>query len=284
MGESINASIKRLISQYNIPPKQSLGQNFLIDENIYKKILKAADVSKNDCIFEIGAGLGTLTKLLCERARYVVTIETDKKLLPLLRQELSGFSNYTLIPGSALELSFQEIWKEAPNDCSQRKLVANIPYYITGKIMRAFLPDESITTIVLLVQSEVAERMKASPGDMSMLSLTAQWYADITVVSHVSRNCFFPSPKVDSSIIHLQRHGRNKKLLPDGITEKDIFRFARYAFNQKRKQIANSLAAGMQIASSKVADQLHSVDISPKSRPQDLKITDWITLTDLFSK
>lgn len=282
MKETAYDTIQRLITKYHIRPVKSRGQNFLIDEDTYESICTAANIAQGDQVLEIGTGLGTLTRRLSDRGARVITVENDEQLLGLLPKEFPDPEKVKIVPGNILDIPNEDLWQQfrVPGTI---KIVANIPYYITGKIIRKFLPDAISRVIVLLVQKEVAERMTATAGDTSMLSLTAQWYGDISVIKAVPRACFHPSPEVDSAVVRIERK-KNVPPLPPGTTEEDVFRLARMAFNQKRKKMTNSLSAGLHITTQQASELIERAGVSPHARPQDLGIEQWIKLCTAVMK
>lgn len=247
-----------------IKPKKSLGQNFLIDKNIVQKIIKTADINKNDIVLEIGPGKGALTKELAKVAKKVIAIEKDERLASLLKIE-----NVEIITGDAL--------KDLPKIKGKYKVAANIPYYLTSFLIRKLLEMENNPQeIVLLVQKEVAQRICAQPGKMNLLAVSVNYYAKPTIEGFVSKNCFWPKPKVDSAIL---------KMIPLKRKKDDFFfQTVRAGFSQPRKQLINNLSSGLKIKKERVEYVLNKAGISPKSRAQELSINDWLKLSSYFAK
>jgi len=269
-------NIKALMKKYQIIPRRSAGQNFLVDKNILQKIVLSADLKTSDNVLEIGPGLGILTEQLLETAKKVVSVELDRTLNYVLKQEFRKNKNYSklmIVNQDALELKPVDI--EDFFDHQPYKIVANIPYNITSKILRKFLEFKyPPTEMVLMVQKEVAERLVSIPGEMSKLAISAQFYSDIEIVSTVSRKCFIPAPEVDSSIVKLTI----KNKFPE-IDVKKFFQIIRISFAAKRKQLKNNLANGLHITNSQAEAILTKANIDPTTRAQQLSLDDWVNLS-----
>jgi len=264
--------------------KRTMGQNFLVDNDVLGKIIEAADIKPSDTILEIGPGLGTLTAELLKRAGEIVTIERDDKLAGLLNcsiaqllsdrgsnSTIQQFNNEKLrvINDDALKVNIEELIGDKPY-----KVVANIPYNITSPIIRKFLETEHKPELmVLMVQKEVAERIVAKPGDMSLLSISVQFYAEAEIVDLVKAESFFPVPKVDSAIIKLT--AKSQKLAAD---EKSYFRLVKFGFAARRKTLENNLAAGLHIEKSIAADIIRKTGLDAKIRAEDLSVANWLSL------
>ncbi len=254
--------------------KRTMGQNFLIDDEVLKKIITAADIKSSDTVLEIGPGLGVLTGELAKKAGKVIGVEKDDKLAEMLRGKFSN-TNVKILNQDALEFD--------PSDLGNYKLVANIPYNITSLIIRKFLEAENKPGLmVLMVQKEVAERIVARPrstgsgqaGDMSLLAISVQFYADAEIVEIVKNTSFFPVPKVDSAIIKLSTI--ICQLSAD--EEKSFFRIVKFGFAAKRKTLENNLSSGMHITKGETADIIRRAGLDEKIRAQDLSVEDWISL------
>ena len=275
-----------VLQKYNINFQKKYGQNFLIDANILEKIIAAAGVNENDCVLEIGPGIGTMTQYLCENAREVVAVEIDKKLVPILEQDtLSAYDNITIINEDILKVDINAIVQEK-NNGKPVKVVANLPYYITTPIImglfESHVPLESIT---IMVQKEVAERMQVGPGtkDYGALSLAVQYYAKPEVMMTVPASCFMPRPNVDSAVIKLTRHDNPPVTISD---EKLMVDIIRASFNQRRKTLVNGLgnAAGLEIKKEQVSSALEKMGLSPAIRGEALTLGDFAVLTELLGK
>ena len=275
-----------ILQKYNFNFQKKFGQNFLIDANILEKIISAAGVNKDDCVLEIGPGIGTMTQYLCENAREVVAVEIDKKLIPILQEDtLSSYNNITIINEDILKVDINAIVQEK-NDGKPIKVVANLPYYITTPIImglfESYVPLESIT---IMVQKEVAERMQVGPGtkDYGALSLAVQYYAKPEVMMTVPASCFMPRPNVDSAVIKLTRH---EKPLVQVSDEKLMFEIIRAAFNQRRKTLVNSLnnAGGLNINKEIVLAALEAMGLSATIRGEALTLAQFAELADFVKK
>lgn len=230
-----------IIRKYGFCFQKKYGQNFLIDANILKKIVSAAGITKNDCVIEVGPGIGALTQHLAEHGGQVVAVEIDKKLIPILEETLADYDNVTVLNEDILKVDIAELAKER-NKGQALKVVANLPYYITTPIIMGLFESRApISDMTVMVQREVAERMQAGPGskDYGVLSLAVQYYAIPEIVMNVPPVCFMPRPGVGSSVIRLNRR---KDRPVEAADERFLFSVIRAAFNQRRKTLANALA------------------------------------------
>ena len=229
-----------VLQKYHFNFQKKFGQNFLIDTHVLDKIIRAAEITKDDFVLEIGPGIGTMTQYLAQAAREVVAGEIDKALIPILQDTLSGFPNAEVIQDDILKVDIAELAAER-NGGRPIKVVANLPYYITTPIiMSLFEHDVPLALVTVMVQKEVAERMQAGPGskDYGALSLAVQYYADPYIVANVPPNCFMPRPNVGSAVIRLTRHKVPPVQVED---EKLMFQMIRASFNQRRKTLVNGL-------------------------------------------
>ncbi len=229
-----------ILQKYQFSFQKKFGQNFLIDAHVLDKIIRAADIGKDDMVLEIGPGIGTMTQYLAEAAGKVIAVEIDRNLIPILQDTLDGYENVRLINEDVLKLDLRKLVQEE-NEGKPVKVVANLPYYITTPIiMGLFEGSVPVSSITVMVQKEVAERMKSGPGnkDYGALSLAVQYYADTYLVANVPPNCFMPRPKVGSAVIRLTRHERPPV---ETVDEKLMFDIIRAAYNQRRKTLANGL-------------------------------------------
>ena len=254
-------------------PNKALGQHWLRDRDILSVIADEADLSKDDTVLEIGPGLGTLTSELLRRAGKVVAVEFDAGLA----RKLPG-----QFPGTSLEVVNEDILSfDLTTLPKGYKAVANVPYYITSKIVRALMTSSNRPNVaVLLVQKEVAERIAADPGDMSILAIAAQVYAEASLGIEVPKEYFTPPPKVDSQVIVLRTRGEPLVLPED---EKRFFRLVKAGFSAKRKKLRSSLAGGLSIDKQEVETILDAVGISPDARAEDLSIEDWRRLMEYMN-
>lgn len=273
--------IKETLKEEDLKVLKSLGQNFLVDENALAQIVASAEISSNDVIVEIGPGMGVLTFALAEKCGKVFAIEKDRKMSKFLRQEaekkLGAGNNIEIICQDILQMNLPEFLEK--NNIKKYKLVANIPYYITSPIIKLFLETEiQPETIVVLVQKEVAERICAKKGDLSILALSVLVYGNPEMVGVVGKKSFFPAPKVDSAILKIDSIGKN---LSDEKC-REIFRIIKIGFSAKRKKLAKNLAAGLKVNKVEVEKVLESNGIDINVRAQDLDLEDWVKLADCF--
>ena len=277
------ASIRRLLAKYGIAPSKGLGQSFLADQATMHAIVAAADLTRADTVLEIGPGLGLLTRQLAEAAGLVVAVELDGRMVGVLEEELGDLGNLRLVQGDILEVDHVAALVAATGvreDELCYLVVANLPYYITSQAIRRLLEARvPPSRMVLMVQREVAERIVAQPGEMSLLSLSVQLYGQATVVRRVPASAFHPRPKVDSAVLRIDLH---EAPLAGEATRERLFRLARAAFGQRRKQIHNSLSANLPMESEAVQALLRDSGIDPRRRPQALSVADWIGLAEAF--
>ena len=265
-----------LLRRFGLRPDKRLGQNFLVDQSALLKIMEIAAISPEDAVLEVGPGLGGLTSLLAAEARRVVAVELDGRLIPILKQVLSPFPNVQLVQGDILALN-----PLALIDTPSYKVVANIPYYITSALMRHLLEgDRRPTCLVLTVQREVAERICASPGELSLLALSVQVYGQPQVRAHIPAGAFYPPPKIDSAVIRVD-------ILPEPVIPTPLlspfFRLAKAGFSQKRKTLGNALAASLAWPKNKAEGLLLAAGIDPRRRAETLSLVEWGALTHQFA-
>lgn len=255
--------------------KRTMGQNFLVDKQALAQIVVAADIQSADTIVEIGPGLGVLTAELSKRASKVFAIEKDDKFAEVLKTQYTS-SNVKIINQDALDFDPGSYQLKA----NSYKLVANIPYNITSLIIRKFLEGEDKPEMmILLVQKEVAERIIAQPGDMSLLAVSVQFYAEVKIVAIVPKESFFPIPKVDSAIIKLKVKSQKHK-----VQSREFFRIVKFGFAAKRKTLENNLSAGMHIKKDDAHDIIKKADFQAKIRAEDLSVEDWIRLFEIIKE
>jgi 16S rRNA (adenine1518-N6/adenine1519-N6)-dimethyltransferase len=268
--------LRALLDAHGLHPKKSLGQNFLINEPLLKAIAQAADIAPDDLVVEVGPGVGTLTVQLARLARHVVAVELDQNMVAILRDTLASFDNITIIHQDILKLDLDSVL--SVQHSAQYKVVANLPYYITSAVIRKFLDHaRKPSLLVLMVQQEVAQRILAAPGEMSLLAVSVQFYATPSRVMKLPAGAFYPPPKVDSALVRLDVRAE----LPDVDVEK-FFRVAQAGFGQKRKQLHNSLAAGLGISHPASEALLNRAQIAPQRRAQTLTIEEWARLANLL--
>ncbi|SHO53065.1 16S rRNA (adenine(1518)-N(6)/adenine(1519)-N(6))-dimethyltransferase RsmA [Anaerocolumna xylanovorans] len=272
-----------VLNKYHFNFQKKYGQNFLIDTRVLDKIVKAAEVTKDDLVVEIGPGIGTLTQYLCEAAREVVAVEIDKNLIPILEDTLSAYDNVTILNEDILKVDLNRLVQER-NAGKPVKVVANLPYYITTPIImglfEAHVPVENIT---VMVQKEVADRMQAGPGgkDYGALSLAVQYYAKPYIAANVPPNCFMPRPNVGSAVIRLTLHDEKPVVIKD---ENLLFKLIRASFNQRRKTLANGLNNNEEIKLSKelITEAITELNLSPSIRGEALTLSDFAALSNLI--
>jgi len=265
------SKIKELCEEFGIRPTKSKGQNFLIDKNILDKIIVSADLKKSDTVLEVGPGFGVLTEELLGRVQKVFAIELDKKLFDYLSEKFYCVGNLEIINQDILKLEIRNL------KLKKYKVIANLPYQITSAVIRKFLENKiKPKLLVLMVQKEVAERICARPGDMSLLAISVQFYGKPEIVSRVSKNCFWPVPKVDSAILRITPIKREKN------DEEKFFCIVRAGFAHPRKQLRRNLADGLNISVGQIDKSLEFAKLNPKIRAEELGVEDWIILTNLI--
>ncbi|MDO5689583.1 MAG: 16S rRNA (adenine(1518)-N(6)/adenine(1519)-N(6))-dimethyltransferase RsmA [Tissierellia bacterium] len=271
------AYLSRVLEKHGFTFSKALGQNFLIDGNVLRRIADGADLSKEDFVLEIGPGVGTLTEELAIRSEKVVAVELDRRLIPILKETLAAYDNVEVIHQDAMETDFQELIESKGNGL-RPKLVANLPYNV-GTVLVAKLLEERLplTSMTVLLQNEVADRMVAEPGtkDYGSLSVLIAYYTKGKKLFKVPRTVFRPKPNVDSAVVHLVR----KTHLPE-IDEDLLFRLVRAGFNQRRKTILNSLTAEEAgVEKAVLLEVLERLNLSPKLRAENLSLGDFIEIT-----
>ena len=274
-----------IIKKYEFAFQKKFGQNFLIDGHVLDKIIAAAEVTKEDCVVEIGPGIGTLTQYLAEAAREVVSIEIDKMLIPILQETLADYSNVTIINQDVLKVDLEQVVREH-NGGRPVKIVANLPYYITTPIiMTLFESHLPISSVTVMVQKEVAQRMQAGPGtkDYGALSLAVQYYARAELVANVPPNCFMPRPGVGSAVIRLTKYQTPPVQVSD---ETAMFRIIRASFNQRRKTLVNGLNNSPQVPGTKeeILAALKDMGLPETVRGETLTLEQFARLTDLLGE
>ena len=270
-----------VLQKYNFNFQKKFGQNFLIDTSVLDRIVSAAEITAEDCVLEIGPGIGTMTQRLAAKAREVVAVEIDRNLIPILEDTLSDCDNVTVINDDILKVDINKIVQEK-NGGNPIKGVANLPYYITTPIiMELFESHVPLKSITVMVQKEVADRMQVGPGtkDYGALSLAVQYYAKPEIVANVPPNCFIPRPNVGSAVIHLSRY----EVPPVKVTdEKKMFALIRASFNQRRKTLVNSLNNSPVLGWSKeqIAEVLEEMQLPATVRGEALTLQQFAELSD----
>jgi 16S rRNA (adenine1518-N6/adenine1519-N6)-dimethyltransferase len=275
MNEIPPLNAANLLKRHGVRAHKGLGQNFLQDPLALEKIVSAAQIQPTETVLEIGPGLGSLTRYLAVSAKEVVAVELDLNLLPLLKAVLTPYPNIRLIHGDILKLSPKDLITE-----KDYLVVANIPYYITSAVIRHLLETEvKPRRIVLTVQKEVAERICAKPGDMSLLALSVQVYGNPRIAARIPASAFFPEPKVDSAVLCVDIYSA-PLIQPELIDT--FFRLIKAGFTQKRKTLRNSVSSGLHISPMAAADLLTSAGINPQRRAETLSIEEWQVLSEII--
>ena len=272
-----------ILQKYKFNFQKKFGQNFLINTSVLERIIAAAQITEEDCVLEIGPGIGTMTQYLAESAGQVVAVEIDKALIPILEETLSAYQNVTVINADVLKLDIKQIAEEK-NGGKPIKVVANLPYYITTPIiMSLFESGVPLDSITIMVQKEVAERMQVGPGtkDYGALSLAVQYYAKPEIVANVPPNCFIPRPTVGSAVIRLTRHQVPPVDVKD---EHHMFALIRASFNQRRKTLANGLsnAQELHLTRERVTQATDKMGLSPTVRGETLTLAQFAELSNLL--
>lgn len=285
MEQNITQKTIEIIKKYDFAFQKKFGQNFLIDGRVLDKIIAAADIGPEDCVLEIGPGIGTLTSRLAEAAGQVIAVEIDKNLIPILADVLSEYDNITVLNEDILKVDIPALVEER-NGGKPIKVVANLPYYITTPIiMGLFESNVPIDNITVMVQKEVAERMQVGPGtkDYGALSLAVQYYAEPYIVANVPQNCFIPRPNVGSAVIRLTRHAKKPVTVKD---EQYMFRLIRAAFNQRRKTLQNALhnMPELNLSKEEIVEALKEMGLSETIRGEKLTLEEFACLADILTR
>ncbi|WP_036611352.1 16S rRNA (adenine(1518)-N(6)/adenine(1519)-N(6))-dimethyltransferase RsmA [Oribacterium sp. P6A1] len=271
----------KVIQSNDFKFQKRFGQNFLIDEGVLSNIISSSSITKDDCVLEIGPGIGTMTQALAEAAGHVIAVEIDANLIPILQDTLKDYSNVTVIHSDVLKLDLNELI-ENYNSGKPIKVVANLPYYITTPIIMGLFESEApLYSITVMVQKEVADRMQSGPGtkDYGALSLAVQYYSDPYIVQLVPPNCFIPRPNVGSAVIRLTRHAESPVKV---INDKWMFKLIKAAFGQRRKTLLNSLFSGASVPKDDTLSALHNMNLSDTVRGEALTLEQFAILSDLL--
>ena len=274
-----------ILQKYQFSFQKRFGQNFLIDTHVLDKIIRAADIGKDDMVLEIGPGIGTMTQYLAKEAGKVIAVEIDRNLIPILEDTLGGYDNVRIINEDVLKLDIHRLgWEE--NEGRPIKVVANLPYYITTPIIMGLFEEHvPVVSITVMVQKEVADRMQTGPGskDYGALSLAVQYYADTYIVANVPPNCFMPRPKVGSAVIRLNRY---EKPPVEVVDERLMFDIIRASFNQRRKTLANGLKNSDRLDFTKEAimEAVERLGKGPGVRGEALTLEDFAGLSNYLAR
>ncbi|MCB0214100.1 MAG: ribosomal RNA small subunit methyltransferase A [Anaerolineae bacterium] len=283
-------SLADLLHKYNLYPKKGLGQNFLTDAHHLSKIVEAAELSGDDTVLEIGPGPGTLTRLLVEQAGHIIAVELDAGMIHLLQTEYGHYPNLTILHADILKTqitpqllsqSTNQPTNNLTNQPTSYKVVANLPYYITSAVVRHLLESNpKPSRLVITVQKEVAQRIVAEPGDMSLLAVSVQFYGQPSLVHHIPAGAFYPPPKVDSAVVCIDTYTQPPASVPD---IEFFFQVVKAGFSQKRKQLKNTLTAGLRQPTEIVTQALEQAGINPTRRAQTLSVAEWGKLSEALA-
>ncbi len=265
---------QKLLAKYHLRPHKGLGQNFLSDDTVLAGIADAAGIPEHASVLEVGPGLGSLTRHLAARAERVVTVELDKDLIPVLRKELADCPNIEIVEGDILEFSPDEYFKD-----EDYYVAANIPYYITSAVIRHLLEGKARPKqLALTVQKEVAERICAAPGKLSLLALSVQVYGKADIPMIIPASAFYPEPKVDSAVVRIELY--DEPLIPAAEMD-EFFDLAKAGFGQKRKTLRNAFSSNLHLSSAEAEAYLQKAGIDPMRRAETLTIPEWKQLMDV---
>ena len=284
MEASLAYKTKKIVEKYGFSFKKNFGQNFLVDERVLGKIVSSAEISKDDVVIEVGPGIGTLTQALAKEAYKVVAVEIDTTLVPILGELLSDFDNIEIINEDILKVDVNAIAEKYPD--KKIKMVANLPYYITTPIIMNVLENHSpVESITVMIQKEVAYRMKAQPStkDYGSLSLAVQYYCEPYLVANVPQNCFMPRPNVDSAVIKLTVMDKPKVQVNN---EKFMFEFIKAAFSQRRKTLVNCIFSSglLTLSKDEIGKMLNGLGYDERVRGESLTLEDYGKITDEAEK
>jgi len=266
-------SIPQLLKRYGLKPSKGLGQNFLADPIALNRVIDAAGISSEDTVLEVGPGLGSLTRLLADNTKRVVAVEIDRKMVRALEDLLSPFDNVELVEADILEVDLGKLFPKG-----DYLVAANIPYYITSALLRHLLEAPNPPTrLILTVQKEVAERICAKIGNLSLLALSVQVYGRPIIAAKIPAEAFYPAPKVDSAVVRIDLFA--EPMIPEERLQ-DFFRLIKAGFSQKRKTLRNSVSAGMRWSTEETENLFGAAGIDPQRRAQTLSMDEWASLVD----
>jgi 16S rRNA (adenine1518-N6/adenine1519-N6)-dimethyltransferase len=287
--KSLLVRTRELLERYELRARKSLGQHFLINSGVLKKITAAADLSPTDIVIEVGPGPGVLTAELVKQAGYVIAVEVDNSMVALLKQSLYDADNLSLIAADVLEIEPQDLIQREKDrfpdhlkTVTNYKLVANLPYYITQPIIRHFC-EASVKprSMVIMVQKEVAKNIVAQPGDLSIMAISVQYFGKPQIIDYVPAANFYPAPKVDSAILKIEMYDRP---VVEVTSEKNFFKTVKAGFSSARKQVANSLSHTLDIPKAEVITLMQSAGVDPQKRAEMLTLSEWAKLEKVLAK
>lgn len=275
-------TVKKILSDHGFNFSKALGQNFIIDDSICPAMAEMLGADEKTGVLEVGPGVGVLTKELCKRAGKVVSVELDERLYPVLEQTMADYDNFELIKGDVMKIDLHALIAEKFADCEEVKICANLPYYITSPVIMMLLQSKlPITEIEVMVQQEAAERLCAPIGsrEAGAVSVAVNYYGESEILFNVGRECFMPSPKVDSSVIKIVVREKPEFEVKN---EKQFFSLVKCAFAQRRKTLINSLSNSLGKSKSEVTNALAQLGLAPTVRAENLKMEDLVNLADLL--
>ncbi len=290
--------IRTLFQKHRIYPSKKLGQNFLVDEPVIKKVVSAANLRPNDAVLEIGPGAGNLTRELAKMAKKVIAVEKDPRMIEVLKETLNDFQNIKVVSGDVLKLEIWKLFKDSKTEPARAKVkmrtsfsspfktqnsykvVANLPFYLTSPVIRKFLESKNPPKeMILMVQKEIGQRICAKPPYMNLLAVSVQFYAQPEIINYVSKKSFWPQPKVDSAVLRIAPLTQaDRKLINVDL----FFKIVRAGFSQPRKQILNNLAKVLKLEKEKTKSWLFKNRVQPSKRAETLTIEGWVKLTNSF--
>lgn len=269
-------TLQNLLQRFGVHPSKKLSQNFLLEPDVLEEMVSAAGLEPTDNVLEVGAGTGVLTQILAAHARTVVAVEVDDRILPLLREVTQPLANVAIVHADILRTPVAELRAHFMPPTAPYKVVANLPYHLTSHFLQRFLDTEDgPSSLTVLVQREVAERVAAAPGDMSLLALSVQLFGAPQVCAIVPADAFWPAPKVESAILHVARHASP---LFDAHMREQMFRLAKIGFANRRKTLANALSSGLRLPRTEMLEKLTAIGLKPTVRAQELTLEHWAAL------
>ena len=275
---NVTQNISALLRAHGLRPRKRLGQNFLRDPVALGRIVRAADLSHEDVVVEVGAGVGTLTRPLAEHAGHVIALELDDGLVAILRDQVANLNNVQVLHGDVLQFSASQFPHHG------YKVVGNLPYYITSAVLRHFLEKVPRPRLmVVTVQREVADRIVAGPGKMSLLAVSVQFYGQPRIVARLPAGAFYPPPQVDSAVVRIDVGEQSTIVLENAIDEAMFFRVVRAGFSQKRKTLRNSLSAGLGLSPAGAEEALEQAGVDPRRRAETLSLKEWAGVVQVLS-